>query len=106
MEEKNIQLPTGWRPLDLEIFEKLTFLEVKCTILSKRGDDFIEMIKSLRAIIDIQDRAIERLQLDRMKFDEAYYHIFPDRLEQDVRLFDQLEALNSKPVPDVDSKKE
>jgi hypothetical protein len=47
-----------------------------------------------------------RVHREMMRFDDAYYHIFPERLPQDIRLFDQLGALTSKPDPDVDPEKE
>ncbi|WP_036263135.1 hypothetical protein [Methylocapsa aurea] len=105
MDKEKQQLPPGFRPLDLEIFEKWALLEARCVALNERCDAVPAIVKVLKEIIDAQREELESMRRRMMKYDDAYYHIFPERLAHDVRLLDQLDALTSKPVSDADSKK-
>jgi len=75
------KIPAGWRALDLEIFEKMAFLEAWLTVSDKR----------------------ENFELIKLK--DAYYHVFPERLAQDVKFEKQMDALMAKPSPSADPKK-
>jgi hypothetical protein len=55
--------------------------------------------------IKLLSREQLRVRHEMMKYDDAYYNIFPDRLAQDVQVHDQIAALTSKPEPKTDPKK-
>jgi hypothetical protein len=71
-----------------------------------KNDDLKPFIEPLKGIIDVQGDQIDGILRDIMRLDQAYYHVFPERLAPDVRLLDQLDALTSKPKPDANPKKE
>ena len=48
---------------------------------------------------------INGLQRGMMQMQEAYYKVFPERLAQDARLTEQLDALTGKPFPGADTNK-
>jgi hypothetical protein len=52
--------------------------------------------------INVRCLAADMLRIERQmqKLDAIYYHIFPDRLKQDVEFERQLDALKSRPRPD------
>ncbi len=75
------------------------FLEHKIDKIGKLCALQNERIKYLE-----KEHDVERLDRDSMRLNQVYYHVFPERLSQDIKLKDQLNALNSKPAPDAGSK--
>ncbi|MGO9005291.1 MAG: hypothetical protein ACLQB4_05945 [Beijerinckiaceae bacterium] len=73
-------------------------------ILARHDKNHFEMLGHAKAMIDAHTDLIESLRLDMMQMRDAYYQVFPGRLEQDARLGRQLGALASKQVPDTDPK--
>ena len=80
-------------------YEIFGLVETRLKILEKHDD---EAQAALKPIMQEQVRVTREL----MRLDDAYYHVFPDRLAQDIRVYDQLAALNIKPLPDANPKKE
>lgn len=68
------------------------------------NDKLSDSIKILKSMIDALGDEQQRARLETMKYDDAYYHIFPDRLAHDVKLSDQLDGLTSKPPSDASGK--
>lgn len=64
--------------------------------LNRQCDCLEGAIRSLKAIVDSNSDLQSHMQREFMKYDDLYYHIFPDRLAQDVRLASQLDKLNPK----------
>jgi hypothetical protein len=70
----------------------------------KRCDGLDGAIRILKRMVDTHTDEWARMRREKMRCDEAYYHIFPERLAQDVKLSDQLDALTSKASPDGEGK--
>jgi hypothetical protein len=102
-EEK--KLPEGWRPLDLKIFEAISMLEAKQVITDRRFTEILELLKSQHRAAVAESELTQDMHRRLQKLNQVYYHVFPDRLEQDIRLQEQLNALNLKPAPDADPQK-
>lgn len=66
---------------------------------------FQKTLPRIEKRIDDIVAAIEDLRRRSMRYDIAYYQLFPDRLEQDAKLLDQLDSLVAKSPPDSDSPK-
>jgi hypothetical protein len=66
---------------------------------NKNRDSIVDLARS---IIKQDDRI--RQELIRMR--DVYYHVFPDRVEQDAGLIEQMEALGLKSSADAGPKKE
>lgn len=104
-------LPKTWDGIekvqeDLDRAYKLLDLEDQRLVTLEKHDALHgEMLGHAKAMIDAHTGLIEDLLCDMMKMREAYYHVFPDRLPQDIRVFDQLDSLTSKPKPDAEPKK-
>jgi hypothetical protein len=78
-----------------------------CTMIQKvsKKCSLDDVLPHIQAILDIHRDQIDKVHLDIEKLHEAYYHVFPDRLKQDVLLGRQLDALTSPPASDADPKK-
>jgi hypothetical protein len=116
-----------------ELDERLKALEAKIESLTKKGDFYWEQTKqnflgvdenmtkaaqldkrateimwgSIQNLENWGKRIAEELELMRrknMRYEEAYYHVFPDRREQDAKIADQLNNVISKPTQIGDSK--
>ena len=79
-------------------YEIFNLVETRLKILEKHDDD---ARTALKPIMQEQLRVTREL----MRLDDAYYHVFPDRLAQDIRLLDQLASLTSKPPPPMQIRK-
>lgn len=90
------------RELSLKI-EKLMWSEVQR--LQQRSEDHWKLHKSAKEWMDIQDEMLDQHSLDISKLYDVYYHVFPERLKQDVQVQRQLKALKSKPASDTDPDK-
>jgi hypothetical protein len=86
----------GYSPKELEFFMDIRLLKYKEKKLSAVVLKQQEYIEALSELLDATRNELQKL-------DEVYYHVFPDRLEKDVRLGNQLRAL--KMVPGVDGDK-
>lgn len=81
----------------------------------KHRDDGIEVLQLIVRHSDSLCEKAETIKLigkeqllmrrEFMRLDEVYYHVFPERLSQDIKFLDQLAALGPTPAPDVDPKK-
>jgi hypothetical protein len=80
-------------------YEIFGLIETRLKLLEKT-EDWAK--KSLKEVM----REQLRVRREMMRYDDAYYHVFPERLAQDVRLLNQLGALTSRPDPDADPEKE
>jgi hypothetical protein len=78
-------------------------LSVSLKMLQSDQDKLYAIIASQQKIIDAMDELLDDTRRELRKLDQVYYHVFPDRLEQDVRLGEQLRAL--KIVPGADGEK-
>jgi hypothetical protein len=56
----------------------------------------------LEAWLTVSDK---RENFELIKLKDAYYHVFPERLAQDVKFEKQMDALMAKPSPSADPKK-
>ena len=70
--------------------------------LQERGEGSWALHKTAKKLLEFHGERLNGIGLDLARLDEAYYHIFPERLKQDVHLQRQLKALRSKQEPDAD----
>ena len=88
--------------------EHLKIINMVNARLSANIDITIDLDSRLRAdvvdlagVILLQD---ENVRKHRMKIDELYYHVFPDRVEKDAAVVDQMEKLGLNASADVGPK--
>jgi ribosomal 50S subunit-associated protein YjgA (DUF615 family) len=117
--EKRLELLTLMKGLDDRLAEHIeraqkweqnnrdTRIEILQLIVRlSKNDDLKPIIEPLKGIVDVHRDQIDGILRDIMRLNDAYYHVFPERLAPDVRLLGQLDALTFKPKPDADPKKE
>jgi hypothetical protein len=95
-DELRKNLPPGWRQEDFEIWEKLSLLEAKVEISRNREHAILESIKRISSHITTLAEDQRYIIRELSKLTEVYYHVFPDRLSQDVKFEKQIDALTSK----------
>jgi len=79
--------------------DRLAELERRFNSLFKAFDMLCEeTIKDARRIVALEVHS-ESLRVDSQRWNEVYYHIFPDRLRQDIKLQDQLFDIRHRPNP-------
>jgi len=101
---KRVDDYTQWLKEKVESTWKLTLLnDERAEILVRHDDCHGKMLGHAKAMIDAHTDQIKSLQLDMTQMRDAYYHIFPERLKQDVQWGRQFDALIPKPPPDTDS---
>jgi predicted nuclease with TOPRIM domain len=83
----------------------LSLNEERHEIIERHEKDHRNVMRSLKAMIDAHTTLINTLLLDSNRLHQAYYHIFPERREQDNRVDQQLDALMFKPSPDAEPDK-
>src|ERR1700733_5640004 len=84
---------------DKSLWEGIKLGDQRMHFIEKNEERSREMMDHLKEMIDAQTAMIESLQRDMLQMRDAYYTVFPERLEQDVRVMRQLDALTSKPKP-------
>lgn len=73
--------------------------------LSKRfGQLQLERFERIEKWIGSIGEGLEIIKRLSMRYDEAYYRVFPERLDQDARVTAQLRGVLLKPAPDDESK--
>lgn len=78
----------------------------KDSALGKRADEIAwAAIQRLEKWGKTIAEELEAFRRKAMRYDEAYYRVFPERLEQDVRVGEQFSDIVSKPAPGADSEK-
>jgi hypothetical protein len=78
-------------------------LSIDIKMLQSDQDNLYSIIKRQQEMIDAMHVLLHETRCELQKLNQVYYHVFPDRLEQDVRLDEQLRAL--KIVPGADGEK-
>ncbi|MEJ0051719.1 MAG: hypothetical protein WDN02_11045 [Methylovirgula sp.] len=74
--------------------------------LGKRANEIMwEEIQRLDKLTRQITKDLATIQRQHLRYDEAYYHAFPDRLDQDVKVAEQFGKVILKPDGDDDSKK-
>jgi hypothetical protein len=63
-------------------------------------EDILLQLATLRLNVGALFIFVEEIQRRMQKWDEVYYHVFPDRFEKDMEFERQLHALNCPPKPD------
>lgn len=103
----DIKFPDDWREVDKENVKRIALLEAKFMALEKKVlaeaenlDALYKYVNKLRA--DVVTMAADEIYLVE-RLDEAYYHVFPERFEQDRRFERQLKNLMRKPKPKGDA---
>ncbi len=82
----------------------LDMIEKRLEILLRHDKEHKERYIDVMNRIDKNTAVIAALGSDTMRLNEVYYHVFPERLEQDNRLDRQLNALTAKPLPGAEGK--
>jgi hypothetical protein len=72
--------------------------------LQEREEGSFALHKAAKDSSTAQHDMLHQVSRDISKLYDVYYHIFPERLKQDVQLQRQLDALKSKQNPGADPK--
>jgi hypothetical protein len=70
--------------------------------LMKRDDDLFELLRLQKAVTEGEADLLRKTRRELVKLRDVYYHVFPERLAEDVRLLEEQEAVNLKAAPDVE----
>ncbi len=85
--------------------DRLTQLEKKYLSLLKAFDElYLDSLKQGNRIVDLEAHSVS-LRGDSQRWNDVYYHVFPKRLRQDIKLHQQLHRLRSSLLPKTDKRK-
>lgn len=62
-------------------------------------------IMALQLSVTMMSHELEIIKRQMARWDEVYYHVFPERFSQDMKFEQQLHELKYPPKPDADKKK-
>jgi hypothetical protein len=68
---------------------------VRLKILETKVESIFQLLKKQKEWSEAESDLLQETRREMQKLAEVYYHVFPDRLEKDVRFEEQLRALNS-----------
>lgn len=88
-----------------DVYTVLKLADKRLVLLEKHDDNHQVMLRCLKDMVDAQHDLIKSLHLDTKQMRDAYYQVFPERLEQDARLGKQLKAMTTKPASGGDPTK-
>jgi hypothetical protein len=75
--------------------------QLSITLLQRKMAEWFELLRTQKKWADAESDLLRDTRREMTKLRGAYYHVFPERLAQDVRVEEQIEALNGKPHPDA-----
>ena len=96
------------RAIETELFACVKTLEEFALKAMASERDIANMVKILKAddeLHKLHRRSINNINMELEKFEDAYYHVFPDRLKQDVETAEQMDKIQGK-SGDADKPKE
>jgi hypothetical protein len=78
---------------------------VRLKTLEMKVESIFQLLKKQKDWAEAESDLLQETRREMQKLAEVYYHVFPDRLEKDVRFEEQLRALNSSANPDANKPK-
>ncbi|MDR3527651.1 MAG: hypothetical protein P4L57_10245 [Rhizomicrobium sp.] len=94
IEEKRLPALRDELKMHRKADEKFTIdFAVQLQLLDRRKKEILQMLRSFRKMVRVLDDEQSSMGLEMRKLTEVYYHVFPERLEPDMKLNKQLRKI-------------
>jgi len=70
----------------------------------KRDNELFALMEKQKTWAEAESDLLRKTRREMLKLSDVYYHVFPERLAEDVRRLEEQEAVNSNGAPDADKK--